>query len=105
MKCPKCEYLGFETGDRCKNCGYDFSLAAAATPQGGELMLREPEAPQRDADRWLTQLEARLDSVRPAALTPPSPDPLGPMSLDAPLTAPASPAPAASAATAPQIRT
>ena len=26
MKCPKCAYLGFETGDRCKNCGYDFSL-------------------------------------------------------------------------------
>ena len=28
MKCPKCSYLGFETGDRCKNCGYDFSLLA-----------------------------------------------------------------------------
>ena len=26
MKCPKCSYLGFETGNRCKNCGYDFSL-------------------------------------------------------------------------------
>jgi uncharacterized RDD family membrane protein YckC len=26
MKCPKCSYLGFDTGDRCKNCGYDFSL-------------------------------------------------------------------------------
>jgi uncharacterized RDD family membrane protein YckC len=26
VKCPKCNYLGFETGDRCKNCGYDFSL-------------------------------------------------------------------------------
>ena len=30
MKCPKCLYIGFETGDRCKNCGYDFSLLAAA---------------------------------------------------------------------------
>ena len=28
MKCPKCGYLGFETGDRCKNCGYEFSLMA-----------------------------------------------------------------------------
>lgn len=27
MKCPKCGYLGFETTDRCRNCGYDFSLA------------------------------------------------------------------------------
>lgn len=30
MKCPKCDYLGFETGDRCRNCGYDFSLLAPA---------------------------------------------------------------------------
>jgi uncharacterized RDD family membrane protein YckC len=30
VKCPKCNYLGFETGDRCKNCGYDFSLLGAA---------------------------------------------------------------------------
>jgi uncharacterized RDD family membrane protein YckC len=26
MKCPKCGYLGFDSGDRCKNCGYEFSL-------------------------------------------------------------------------------
>jgi uncharacterized RDD family membrane protein YckC len=26
MKCPKCGYLGFETTDRCRHCGYDFSL-------------------------------------------------------------------------------
>src|SRR5260221_621629 len=31
MKCPKCAYLGFETGDRCKNCGYDFSLIGTST--------------------------------------------------------------------------
>ena len=30
MKCPKCLYIGFETGERCKNCGYDFSLLAMA---------------------------------------------------------------------------
>jgi uncharacterized RDD family membrane protein YckC len=28
MKCPKCSYLGFDTGDRCRNCGYDFSLVS-----------------------------------------------------------------------------
>jgi uncharacterized RDD family membrane protein YckC len=27
MKCPKCGYLGFEDVDRCRNCGYEFSLA------------------------------------------------------------------------------
>src|SRR5436853_159195 len=30
MKCPKCGYLGFETVDRCRNCGYEFSLTTAA---------------------------------------------------------------------------
>lgn len=28
MKCPKCGYLGFESSDRCRNCGYEFSLSA-----------------------------------------------------------------------------
>jgi uncharacterized RDD family membrane protein YckC len=26
MKCPKCGYLGFDSAERCKNCGYEFSL-------------------------------------------------------------------------------
>src|SRR5262245_44232000 len=30
MKCPKCGYLGFEHVDRCRNCGYDFSLSTPA---------------------------------------------------------------------------
>ena len=43
MKCPKCGYLGFESVERCRNCGYDFSLAATVTIP--ELPLR-PEPPQ-----------------------------------------------------------
>jgi uncharacterized RDD family membrane protein YckC len=27
MKCPKCSYLGFGDLDRCRNCGYEFSLS------------------------------------------------------------------------------
>src|SRR4030095_17115585 len=54
MKCPKCDYLGFETGDRCKNCGYDFSLLAAPEVEPADLSLKSPE---RDAvtigDLWL----------------------------------------------------
>lgn len=42
MKCPKCGYLGFEAVDRCRNCGYDFSLAATVTLP--ELPLR-PDPP------------------------------------------------------------
>ena len=30
MKCSKCGYLGFEVGDRCRNCGYQFDLALHA---------------------------------------------------------------------------
>ena len=42
MKCPKCHYLGFETGNRCKNCGYDFSLLtlADASVPSDDLVLR-----------------------------------------------------------------
>lgn len=27
MRCPKCSYLSYEDVPRCRNCGYDFSLA------------------------------------------------------------------------------
>ena len=30
MKCPKCQYISFESSDRCRNCGYEFSLASTA---------------------------------------------------------------------------
>lgn len=103
MKCPKCEYLGFETGDRCKNCGYDFSLAvASAASQEPELLLREAEPVQRDADRWLNQLEARLDSVRPAASSSMPSDPLAGITLDARPTAPAAVSSEAAVAPAPR---
>jgi uncharacterized RDD family membrane protein YckC len=53
MKCPKCDYLGFETGDRCRNCGYDFSLMASPLPlftRGGEdqdePLVKLPPAPR-----------------------------------------------------------
>ncbi|MDH4063504.1 MAG: RDD family protein [Acidobacteriota bacterium] len=50
MKCPKCGYLGFEATDRCRNCGYDFSLAAP--PSGADLPLRasNPDLSMVDLD-------------------------------------------------------
>jgi uncharacterized RDD family membrane protein YckC len=104
MKCPKCDYLGFETGDRCKNCGYDFSLAADTAPRDRDLPLREAESIHRDPDRWLNQLEARLDTVRPVAASSAASDPLGSMSLDGPAAIPTvvpQPGPAPSPAAAP----
>lgn len=51
MKCPKCQYIGFESADRCRNCGYDFSLAPRADP-GADLPLRgnQPMGPLSDFD-------------------------------------------------------
>lgn len=43
MKCPKCGYLGFERADRCRNCGYDFSLTSPA-PEPDFVIRRETEA-------------------------------------------------------------
>ena len=33
MKCPKCQYITFDSADRCRNCGYDFSLALDLPPE------------------------------------------------------------------------
>ena len=30
MKCPKCHYISFDSSERCRNCGYEFSLAVDA---------------------------------------------------------------------------
>lgn len=42
MKCSKCGYLGFETGDRCRNCGYDFSLGNLLPREGTEAVSDLP---------------------------------------------------------------
>ncbi len=49
MKCPKCEYLGFESSDRCRNCGYEFALSTFPPELAGGLELRSP----LDLDRMI----------------------------------------------------
>ena len=53
MKCPKCGYLGFERGDRCRNCGYDFSLATSTSEALDPVLDPGPEHlnPPLDLDR------------------------------------------------------
>jgi uncharacterized RDD family membrane protein YckC len=58
MKCPKCGYLGFDHVDRCRNCGYDFSLTSVA--DAFELPLKT--AAHDDARRPLEDL-ALLDEA------------------------------------------
>ncbi len=50
MRCPKCSYLGFETTDRCRNCGYDFSLASPLPSSELPLRSRSPEGPLDDLE-------------------------------------------------------
>ena len=81
MKCPKCSYLGFETGDRCKNCGYDFSLLATShETHDHDLNLLIPDDLPAAADKsWMDRLHSGVDEVAEAhempepALTAPSP--------------------------------
>src|SRR5690606_34403914 len=51
MKCPTCGYIGFEASDRCRNCGYDFTMAAQ-TRTAPDLPLRteDSEGVLRDLD-------------------------------------------------------
>jgi uncharacterized RDD family membrane protein YckC len=65
MKCPKCEYLGFEPADRCRNCGYDFSLAPA--PEFPELAIRDAQAPIVPLDDL-----SLINDEASAAATPPA---------------------------------
>jgi len=70
MKCPKCGFLGFDSGDRCKNCGYDFSLiegsrdparhAAPPVPPSSGRLTRDP--------RLVRRPRYRLDSGTPGGV-------------------------------------
>ena len=90
MKCPKCGYLGFETGDTCKNCGYDFSLIAPApilTPDP-DLAIRSDDPQTGAPELWLDRLDRSMDEVSrpyakqehligvPESKPTPQPDPL-----------------------------
>jgi uncharacterized RDD family membrane protein YckC len=93
MKCPKCGYLGFENVDRCRNCGYDFSLSASIDLP--ELSLRRDTqtlSPLDDLallDAAVSSSAAPLPPVEmPASLTtrapaaasdPPAPAPAPPL--------------------------
>jgi uncharacterized RDD family membrane protein YckC len=73
MKCPKCSYLGFETGDRCKNCGYDFSLMGASSTGPVDLPLRDPDQPLPAPADWADRIDRGLEAaVTPPAVTPPA---------------------------------
>jgi len=71
MKCPKCGYLGFETVERCRNCGYDFSLTP---PADVDLSLRTEPASNRLVDDF--SLAPDPESSAPLASSAPTDLPL-----------------------------
>ena len=84
MKCPKCRSLGFDGHTRCRNCGYDLSLAATtemapgdgATPDGvAEAATDVVYRPESSA-----RAQARAAIQKRAASRTPSPE-----SFDLPL--------------------
>ena len=58
MKCPKCQYLGFDGQTRCRHCGYDLSLAATAEADAAAT-IRDPDT---GAVEPLTELAYRPES-------------------------------------------
>ncbi len=75
MKCPKCGYIGFEASDRCRNCGYDFSLVppppsvpdlplrseGSIGPLPDLTLNRDAEAPSSPASRRQQEDEFNFD--------------------------------------------
>lgn len=87
MKCPKCGYLGFENVDRCRNCGYDFSLAEPALP---ELPMRSDATAVDPLDN-LALVDAAMPPVPESRPTGRTPSELPLFSDDVPLITRASP--------------
>ena len=90
MRCPKCSYITYDNGERCRNCGYEFSLAI--DPGALDLPIQtgnEPEGPLSDFS--LEQLDEPLGAGEPRAAAPatapPEPEPARPItsSFDLPL--------------------
>ncbi len=77
MRCPKCHYISFETADRCRNCGYEFSLSTV-TPASSELPLRDrDERPLAPIDLSLSQVEGLSEPQAPVASPPFDVDQIG----------------------------
>jgi len=84
MKCPKCGYLGFEDSDRCRNCGYEFSLAPVSPAVPDVLIHPEPSVPGPNLELWLGRTDPAAGSPPPVLDASFNPDTLAnPLPADA----------------------
>ena len=86
MKCPKCQYFSFDSGDRCRNCGYDFSLSRDVAPDDLPIQTgSEPLGPLSDlslnADNAALPLFTRDDRKADVPLVTPGATPRAPLSV------------------------
>lgn len=52
MRCPKCQYISFDSGERCRNCGYEFALSTDDQPIDVRIARDEPESGRRGSDSF-----------------------------------------------------
>lgn len=96
MKCPKCHYISFDAGERCRNCGYEFSLSVDLSDLDLPIQTgKEPEGPMTDfgLENVVGPEPARgTEAQPPPPRVPPSGLDLplfkGPLGDDAPLVTP-----------------
>ena len=60
MRCPKCQYISFESGERCRNCGYEFSLTVESDPIDVKIARDEP-ASSRGREGAFSALDTPLN--------------------------------------------
>jgi uncharacterized RDD family membrane protein YckC len=84
-KCPKCQYFSFDNGDRCRNCGYDFSLVIELPAD--DLKIQDGTEPVGPLDDFaLNETPSSLPLFTPAGdpdapLVAPNPTPRAPLAV------------------------
>jgi len=88
MRCPKCQYISFDNGERCRNCGYDFSLSVDVAALDAELPIHdgtEAVGPLSDLSPVTGSFELPLFKERPphddAPLVTPGGAPRAPLAV------------------------
>ena len=69
MRCPKCQYITFDSDDRCRNCGYEFSLSVEDEPVDVRIARDEPQSMRRGRDAF-SALDAPLNPASGASDRP-----------------------------------
>jgi uncharacterized RDD family membrane protein YckC len=71
MRCPKCQYITFDSDDRCRNCGYEFSLSVESVedePVEVRIARDEPASARRGES--FSALDTPLNQFTPESNPP-----------------------------------